>query len=57
MDSVWQERRKAEPARSDDARDPFEVDYARLIHSGSFRRLQGKTQILNLGDGDSTAIA
>jgi dGTPase len=28
------------------------VDYARVIHSASFRRLQGKTQILNLGDSD-----
>ena len=28
------------------------MDYARIVHSGSFRRLQGKTQILNLGDSD-----
>lgn len=28
------------------------MDYARVIHSAAFRRLQGKTQILNLGDGD-----
>ena len=49
---IWQERRKAGPTQSDDARTPFDVDYARVIHSGSFRRLQGKTQILNLGDGD-----
>lgn len=26
--------------------------HARVIHSASFRRLQGKTQILNLGDSD-----
>ena len=30
----------------------FEIDYARVIHSGSFRSLQGKTQILSLGDDD-----
>jgi dGTPase len=35
-----------------DARTPDEVDYARVIHCASFRRLQGKTQILNLGDSD-----
>ena len=36
----------------DDARDEGDVDYARIIHSAPFRRLQGKTQILNLGDSD-----
>lgn len=35
-----------------DERDIFDVDYSRIVHSGSFRRLQGKTQILNLGDSD-----
>jgi dGTP triphosphohydrolase len=38
--------------RHGDARSPFDVDYARIVHSSSFRRLQGKTQILNLGDSD-----
>jgi dGTPase len=51
--SPWTERRsESSTARSSDARDPFDIDYARIIHSASFRRLQGKTQILNLGDGD-----
>lgn len=51
--SPWTERRsESSTARSLDARDPFDIDYARIIHSASFRRLQGKTQILNLGDGD-----
>lgn len=36
----------------DDARTPADVDYARVVHCVSFRRLQGKTQILNLGDSD-----
>jgi len=51
--SPWTERRsESSAARNPDARDPFDIDYARIIHSASFRRLQGKTQILNLGDGD-----
>lgn len=48
----WLERRTSEPKRAGDARSPGDVDYARVIHSASFRRLQGKTQILNLGDSD-----
>src|SRR4051812_47968797 len=49
---VWVERHSGWKQHSEDARDPFDVDYARVVHSGSFRRLQGKTQILNLGDSD-----
>ncbi|WP_426129685.1 anti-phage deoxyguanosine triphosphatase [Pararhizobium sp. PWRC1-1] len=49
---VWGDRREAWQQRSFDARTPGDVDYARVIHSASFRRLQGKTQILNLGDSD-----
>ncbi|NLC37218.1 MAG: dGTPase [Alcaligenaceae bacterium] len=48
----WLARREAWQARGDDARDAGDIDYARVIHSASFRRLQGKTQILNLGDSD-----
>ncbi len=48
----WQERRAGWTAQAEDARSEFDVDYARVIHSASFRRLQGKTQILNLGDSD-----
>lgn len=33
-------------------RDAFEVDKARIIHSGAFRRLQGKTQVLGVGERD-----
>ena len=46
------ERQEDWESKFDDARDPYEVDYARVVHSASFRRLQGKTQILNLGDSD-----
>ncbi|HZF95115.1 MAG TPA: anti-phage deoxyguanosine triphosphatase [Allosphingosinicella sp.] len=48
----WFERREVWTSQEEDARDAGAVDYARVIHSASFRRLQGKTQILNLGDGD-----
>jgi dGTPase len=48
----WLERRSGWTKRPDDARTPGDIDYARVIHSASFRRLQGKTQILNLGESD-----
>lgn len=49
---IWAERRENWKAGIADARDAAATDYARIIHSASFRRLQGKTQILNLGDSD-----
>jgi len=48
----WHARREGWNAQSEDARDDGDVDYSRVIHSASFRCLQGKTQILNLGDSD-----
>lgn len=36
----------------EDPRPPFEVDRARIVHSSAFRRLQGKTQIFGVGEGD-----
>lgn len=48
----WLQRREGWRPQAEDARDEAAVDYARIIHSASFRRLQGKTQIFNLGDGD-----
>ncbi len=48
----WLERREPWRGQAEDARNAADVDYARVIHSASFRRLQGKTQILNLGDSD-----
>lgn len=39
-----------EPA--DDMRFPFQRDRSRIIHSQSFRRLQGKTQVFAAGVGD-----
>lgn len=35
-----------------DPRSPFEVDRARIVHTSAFRRLQGKTQIFGVGEGD-----
>jgi dGTPase len=50
--SVWATRREALETQRDDVRSPDEIDYSRVVHSASFRRLQGKTQVLGLGDSD-----
>lgn len=50
--TVWEKRRSDWVQQPEDRRTPYDVDYARIVHSGSFRRLQGKTQVLNLGDSD-----
>ena len=47
----WNGRRKNEGS-TDDMRSPAQRDYARIIHSSAFRRLQRKTQVFSLGDGD-----
>lgn len=49
---AWTARRSGSERHADDARGDYEIDYARIVHSGSFRRLQGKTQILAIGDDD-----
>jgi dGTPase len=38
--------------KSSDERDEYEKDYARLIQSPAFRRLQGKSQVFGAGSGD-----
>ncbi|HLU00331.1 MAG TPA: anti-phage deoxyguanosine triphosphatase [Burkholderiaceae bacterium] len=48
----WLARRDGWRPLQEDAREAGDIDYGRVIHSASFRRLQGKTQILNLGDSD-----
>lgn len=48
----WFDRRSNFTPRDNDARTPGDIDYGRIIHSASFRRLQGKTQILSIGDSD-----
>ncbi len=48
----WTERRLAPPQRAHDVRSPWDRDYARIIHSAAFRRLQSKTQVMDLGQSD-----
>jgi dGTPase len=43
---------ESSPAFSSEDRDEFEKDYARLIQSPAFRRLQGKSQVFGAGSGD-----
>ena len=50
---VWQQRRQHHyNHRNGDPRGPYEHDRARVIHSAAFRRLQSKTQILGVLEGD-----
>lgn len=49
---AWTKRRSGTERHADDARADHEIDYARIVHSGAFRRLAGKTQILAIGDDD-----
>ena len=51
-DTPWKERRTSNVQRSNEHRSEYERDFARLVHCASFRRLQGKTQVLGLGDSD-----
>lgn len=46
------ERRKLSSGDKRDARDSFEKDFGRIVHSAAFRRLQSKTQVIGSLAGD-----
>ncbi|RUO39364.1 dGTPase [Aliidiomarina taiwanensis] len=53
MTDCWQQRRSNDaPSRPGDSRNPWQRDRARILHSAAFRRLQSKTQIMNVGEND-----
>lgn len=53
MKKFWQDRRSGGlVSRPENNRDTYERDRARIIHSAAFRRLQSKTQVLGVSDGD-----
>lgn len=50
--ATWSQRRLIDTKRETDKRSEWARDYARIIHSSAFRRLQSKTQVLGLGESD-----
>src|SRR5689334_7008264 len=53
VENPWVVRRSgSEAARPHDRRTPYECDRSRHVHTSAFRRLQGKTQVLGLSEGD-----
>jgi dGTPase len=53
LQQEWMDRRSGgAPNRPADPRSPYERDRSRLMHTSGFRRLQGKTQVLGVGESD-----
>lgn len=53
LQNEWTDRRSGgAPNRPADPRSPYERDRSRLMHTSGFRRLQGKTQVLGIGESD-----
>lgn len=48
----WEERQLQDAARSAESRSLYDKDRSRIIHSPSFRRLQAKTQVLDITEGE-----
>lgn len=49
---IFKERLFEERPRDNDWRSDYSRDKARIIHGSGFRRLQGKTQVMGIGEGD-----
>lgn len=52
LPSDMERRRTSAATHVKDARDAFEKDYGRIVHSAAFRRLQSKTQVIGRIAGD-----
>ncbi|KHF35880.1 Deoxyguanosinetriphosphate triphosphohydrolase-like protein [Paenibacillus sp. P1XP2] len=50
-------RQYPEQTKADASRATYERDYSRLIHSPTFRRLQGKSQVFGAGTAIITGRA
>lgn len=53
VDYKFQQRRyDLDTEKPDDPRTEYDKDLGRIVHSSGFRRLQGKTQVFGIGEGD-----
>lgn len=52
LKELREHRQYPEKIKEDAGRAAYERDYSRLIHSPTFRRLQGKSQVFGAGTGD-----